>query len=171
MAENDHVVVTINSLESIDFRRGCHALHVSVTLALYRSSIKTKETEMSFDVGHTTFGFTMRVPDADAAAVDDLISSHAAWMKETHSLTAEEGKLHTLEYYVSKAAELNDMMDPSKGTTGNVVYTVSEVHKDDEHLGKHAELGQSWDRINEFFGLFEKYSPLVTMGGRITAKL
>ena len=42
---------------------------------------------MSFDVGHTTFGFTMRVPDVDVAAVDDLISSHAAWMKETHSLT------------------------------------------------------------------------------------
>ena len=43
------------------------------------------------------------------------------------------------------------MMDPSKGTTGNVVYTVSEVHKDDEHFGKHVELGQSWDRINDFF--------------------
>ena len=24
-----------------------------------------RETRMSFDVGHTTFGFTMRVPDAD----------------------------------------------------------------------------------------------------------
>ncbi|MGB0520667.1 MAG: hypothetical protein ACPGKU_06560, partial [Candidatus Puniceispirillaceae bacterium] len=117
---------------------------------------------MSFNIGHTTFGFTMRVPDSDVTAVDELISSHAAWMQKTHSLTEVEGKLHTLEYYVSKAAELNDMMDPSKGTTGNVVYTVSEVHKDDEHFGKHVELGQSWDRINEFFGLFEKYSPLVT---------
>ena len=126
---------------------------------------------MSFNIGHTTFGFTMRVPDADVGAVDDLISSHAAWMNETHSLTGEEGKLHTLEYYVSKAAELNDMMDASKGTTGHVVYTVSEVHKDDEHFGKHVELGQSWDRINEFFGLFEKYSPLITMAGRVTAKL
>ena len=92
-------------------------------------------------------------------------------MQETHSLTGEEGKLHTLEYYVSKAAELNDIMDPSKGTTGNVVYTVSEVQLDDEHFEKHVELGQSWDRINEFFGLFEKYSPLVTMAGRVTAKL
>ena len=126
---------------------------------------------MNFDVGHTTFGFTMRVPDSDAAAVDELISSHASWMQKTHSLTEVEGKLHTLEYYVSKAAELNDMMDPSKGTTGNVVYTVSEVHKDDEHFGKHVELGQNWDRINDFFGLFEKYSPLVTMAGRVTAKL
>ena len=42
---------------------------------------------MSFDIGHTTFGFTMRVPDSDVAAVDELISSHAAWMQKTHSLT------------------------------------------------------------------------------------
>ena len=62
------------------------------------------------------------------------------------------------------------MMDPSKGTTGNVVYTVSEVHKDDEHFGKHVELGQSWDRINEFFGLLKNATcPLVTMAGRVTA--
>lgn len=126
---------------------------------------------MNFKVGDTTFGFTMRVPESDEAAVDGLLSDHAKWMSETHSLEQEEGKLHTLEYYVSKATELNDMMDATKGSTGNVVYTVSEVHIDDEHLGKHAEMGQSWSRIGEFFELFEKYSPLVTMGGRVLAKL
>ena len=126
---------------------------------------------MSFKVGHTTFGFTMRVPDSNVAAVDDLLTAHAEWMQETHSVVEEDGKLHTLEYYVSKAAELNDMMDPLKGTTGHVIYTVNEVHKDDEHFGKHVELGQSWGRINEFFGLFEKYSPLTSMAGKVTAKL
>ena len=34
-------------------------------------------------------------------------------MADTHSLKEEEGKLHTLEYFVSKAKELSDMMDPS----------------------------------------------------------
>ena len=126
---------------------------------------------MSFKTGNTTFGFTMRVPANEAAAVDDLIDSHAKWMSETHSLEPESGKLQTLEYFVSKATELNDIMDPSKGSTGNIIYNVSEVHIDDEHFGKHVELGQSWDRIGEFFGLFEKYSPLVTMGGRVIAKL
>ena len=126
---------------------------------------------MSFNAGSTTFGFTMRVPESDEAAIDELMSSHAAWMSETHSLTPAEGKLHTLEYYVSKVAEFNDMMDPSKGTTGNIIYTVSEVHIDDERFGKHVELGQNWSRIGEFFELFEKYSPLVTMAGRVTQKL
>ena len=126
---------------------------------------------MSFEKGHTTFGFTMRVPESDETAVDDLISSHAAFMRETHSLTETEGKLHTLEYYVSKAPELNDMMDPTQGTTGSIIYCVNEVHKDDEHFSKHVELGQGWDRIGEFFGLFEKYSPIVTMAGRVVEKL
>ena len=87
---------------------------------------------------------------SDASTVDDLIYSHAKWMSETHSLKPENGKLQTLEYFVSKAIELNDMMDPSKGSTGNIIYNISEVHIDDEHFGKHVELGQSWDRISEF---------------------
>jgi hypothetical protein len=126
---------------------------------------------MSFKIGNTTFGFTMRVPDSDEKAVDDLLSAHANWMSETHSLEQLDGKLHTLEYFVSKASEFNDMMDPSKGTTGNIIYNISEVHLDDEHFGKHVELGQGWSRIGEFFELFEKYAPLVTMGGRVIQKL
>jgi len=92
-------------------------------------------------------------------------------MPETHSLVDEAGKLHTLGYYVTKAPEFNDMIDPSKGTTGNIIYSVNEVHKDAEHMNKHVELGQTWERINEFFELFSKYGPLVIMGGSITAKL
>ena len=126
---------------------------------------------MSFKIGNTTFGFTMRVPDSDEKAVDDLLSAHANWMSETHSFEQVDGKLHTLEYFVSKASEFNDMMDPSKGTTGNIIYNISEVHLDDEHFGKHVELGQGWSRIGEFFELFEKYAPLVTMGGRVIQKL
>ena len=126
---------------------------------------------MSFKIGNTTFGFTMRVPDSDEKAVDDLMSAHANWMSETHSLEQVDGKLHTLEYFVSKASEFNDMMDPSKGTTGNIIYNISEVHLDDEHFGKHVELGQGWSRIGEFFELFEKYAPLVTMGGRVIQQL
>ena len=126
---------------------------------------------MSFKIGNTSFGFTMRVPDSDEKSVDDLLSAHANWMSETHSLEPVDGKLHTLEYFASKATEFNDMMDPSKGTTGNIIYNICEVHIDDEHFGKHVELGQNWSRIGEFFELFEKYTPLVTMGGRVIQKL
>ena len=126
---------------------------------------------MSFKIGNTTFGLTMRVPTNDESSVDELIASHAQWMSQTHSLEPVDGKLHTLENFVSKAPELYDIMDQSKGTTGYIIYNVTEVHIDDEHFGKHVELGQEWERIGEFFGMFEKYSPLVTMAGRVTAKL
>ena len=72
--------------------------------------------------------------------MDDLIASHAAFMRETHWLTETEGKLHTLEYYVSKAPEVNDMMDPTEVTTGSIVYYVNKVHKAGEHFSKHVEL-------------------------------
>ncbi len=126
---------------------------------------------MNFNIGHTAFGYTMRVPDTEASEVDELFSSHATWMQEKHSLVEEEGKLHTLEHYLSKASELNDTIDPSKDTTAHLVYTVNEIHKDDERFGKHFELGQSWARITEFTGLFEKYNPTFTMAGRVIANL
>jgi len=49
----------------------------------------TKEFNMSFKVGNTAFGFTKRVPDSDEATVDGLLSDHAKWMSETHSLKQE----------------------------------------------------------------------------------
>ena len=52
---------------------------------------------MSFKIGNTSFGFTMRVPDSDEKAVDDLLSAHANWMTETHSLEQVDGKLHQLQ--------------------------------------------------------------------------
>ena len=124
---------------------------------------------MSFKIGNTTFGFTMRVPSSDEAKIDDLISSHAKWMSETHSLNPEDGKLHTLEYYVSKATELNDIMDPSKGSTGNIIYSVSEVHIDDEHFSKHVKFIEDVNGIGG--AIIRKMSPLITMAGRVSAKL
>lgn len=62
-------------------------------------------------------------------------------------------------------------MDRSKGTTGYRVYNVTEVHMDDEQFDKHDELGQDWERIGKNFGLFERCSPLVTMAGRVIARL
>ena len=85
----------------------------------------------------------MRIPEADENAADDLLASHAAFMEETHSLTKIKGKLHTLEYHVSKAPKLIDVMDPTQGTTGSIIYCVNEVHKDDDHFSKHVALGKA----------------------------
>ena len=72
---------------------------------------------------------------------------------------------------MSQVTELNDMMDPSKGSTGNIIYTVNEVHIDDEHFSKHVELGQVGAGLVNFSNYSENISPLVTMAGRVSAKL
>ena len=86
----------------------------------------------------------MRVPSSDEAKIDDLISSCKMDVRN-HSLIAEDGKLHTLEYYVSKATELNDMMDPKKVPLKHNIHSErGGLHIDDEHFSKHVELGQGW---------------------------
>ena len=41
------------------------------------------------------------------------------------------------------SSEFKDKMDHKKGSTGNFIYTVNDVHIDDEHFDKHVALGQS----------------------------
>ena len=122
---------------------------------------------MSFNVGHTTFGFTMRVPETEAATVDDLLAAHAAWMQETHSIIEEEGKLHTLEYFISKASELNDIMDPSKGTTGNTIFTINERLTSMESIQRHFASASQNDYFPEFYQIMGNYGKVIGIGGKI----
>ena len=62
-----------------------------------------------------SFGFTMRVPETEAATVDDLLAAHMTWMQKP--LLMKKMVNSTPLNIMSKASELNDMMDPSKGTT------------------------------------------------------
>ena len=60
---------------------------------------------MSFEKGHTTFGFTMQKFDSDEAAVDDLFASHAAWMAIPF-LKEEEGNFIHLNILLPKRKSL-----------------------------------------------------------------
>ena len=77
---------------------------------------------------------------------------------------------HILEYLVLKASEVNDMINQFRSRTGYLVCIVTEDHINHEHIEERIELGQKKERISEFFVMFEKYSPLFIMAGRVTAK-
>jgi hypothetical protein len=47
-------------------------------------------------------------------------------MRKIHSLEAGGG-IHLADYYVAKADELNNVADPSHGTTGNILYSINET--------------------------------------------
>ena len=88
---------------------------------------------MASRTGQRTFNFSLVVPADKAEEVEKGLADHGNWMRETHSLVVKAdptyGMLGTLvDYYISKALELNNPLDPSEGTTGNILYTLNEVY-------------------------------------------
>ena len=82
---------------------------------------------MSSQNGQLTFNFALSVPADKTEAVEEVIATHAAWMRETHSLEAD-GRIHLVDYHVAKAEEMNNLLDPSEGKTGNILYSINEVY-------------------------------------------
>ena len=116
--------------------------------------------------GQLTFNFALLVPTENTAAVEEIIASHAAWMKETHSLEAGSG-IHLVDYHVSKGEEANDLMDPSKGTTGNVLYCINEVYVEADGIEQHMGQAMQWDGLEAFAGTLMQYGKVLIGGGSV----
>jgi len=102
------------------------------------------------------------VPAEDEKTVDALWESHEAWMRETHNVEGDEKSPQMLHYYISKGAELTDPMDPTKGTTGNIIYTMSETYVAPADIGKHMALG--WKDMDSLMGFNGKYGKFTDVG-------
>ena len=89
--------------------------------------------------GQLTFNFALLVPAENTAAVEEIIAAHAAWMKETHSLEAGSG-IHLVDYHVAKGEEANDLLDPSKGTTG--MFCIASTKSTSNQMA----LNSTWDK-------------------------
>ena len=81
---------------------------------------------MSSKTGQSTFNFALRVPADKIETVEELLAAHAAWMRETLSLE-DDGKIHLIDFHWAKSEELKNPIDPSEGTTGNMLYALTEV--------------------------------------------
>ena len=77
--------------------------------------------------GQITFNCGLVVPADKAEEVEKVLSMHEGWMRENHSLDAD-GKIHLVDYYVTKSEQLNNPLDPNEGTTGNILYSVNETY-------------------------------------------
>lgn len=98
-------------------------------------------------------GVHMTVPvakGAEEAEMDALWATHEKWMRETHVLSTEDGddaaRPRLTHFTISKGAELSDPMDPAKGETGRVLYTMQETYVAASGVGSHMSLAgsQSW---------------------------
>ena len=121
---------------------------------------------MSSQNGQLTFNFALSVPVEKTEAVEEVIATHAAWMRETHSLEAD-GRIHLVDYHVAKAEELNNLLDPSEGTTGNILYSINEVYVEKDGIEQHMEQAMQWEHLQTFAGTLMEYGKVLIGGGTV----
>ena len=72
------------------------------------------------------FGFALNVPAEHIADVEEILASHMKFMQSTHSVTGD-ASTRLNSYSVIKGPVMVDLTDPSKGTTGAMMY-LSLIH-------------------------------------------
>ena len=127
---------------------------------------------MASKPGYRTFNFSFVVSADKEKEWDDAFESHGEWMRETHSLIVMPvptyGMLGTLvDYYVSKAPEMNNPLDPNEGTTGKFIYTLNEVYTRPEGTEAHMEAAPSWKSFEKFLGLVGESQATMVMHGEV----
>ena len=78
---------------------------------------------MSEEIRCINLGYV--VPKENAEEVEGIFKKHASWMEKFYSEDSD-GQKHLLNSYFTKAPEFVDPTDPSKGETGNIVFTINE---------------------------------------------
>ena len=107
------------------------------------------------------------VPADKAGEVEEVLAIHADRMRVTHSLEAD-GSVHLVDYRVTKSEELKNPLDPSEGTTGNILYSINETYVEKYGLYQHMQKGMQWEHFQKIAGTFLGYGKaFVVMGGTV----
>ena len=127
---------------------------------------------MASQKGQRTYNFSFIVSADKEKEWDDNVAKHGEWMRETHALATKAnpsyGMLGTLvDYYVSKAPEMNNPMDPSAGLTGNLIYTLNEVYTRVEGVEAHMEAAPSWNSFESFVNMISSSQATMMMNGEV----
>ena len=119
--------------------------------------------------GCTQFTAVFTVAPEHAAEAEHIFQSHAAWMERTHH---RDGEKQLLRYNLSKAPQLVNPIDPSQGTTENMVYVLSEVYAKPVGLQDHWEQGQSnWEDFGVMMAWMNKVDVTLVNGSEIVRSL
>ena len=79
-----------------------------------------------------------KVPAAKVAEVEEPLIAHGKHMDHVYPSGNPDG-VNPAEAYFTKSEEFNDPTDPSKGKTGNIIFTVNEKWHKPEHIQNHIE--------------------------------
>ena len=121
--------------------------------------------------GHSqanSFGFALKVPEAEIANVEALLASHREFMENTHSVSGDKD-VRLNSYAVIKGPEFKNPMDPSQGTIG-MFYILAEHYETPNGL-KHIEAGSKWKDIDKFQETMVKFAVGVVYPGQLVSKM
>jgi hypothetical protein len=104
-----------------------------------------------------------------AAEIDRLVASHAAWMEKTHH---RDGSKALLSYNFSKGPELANPLDPGSEATGNTRYVLDEIYESPDGIADHWQQAQtSWADFGAMVELIASCNPQTLHTGEIAASL
>jgi len=119
---------------------------------------------MSEEIRCINLGYV--VPKESAERVESIFKKHASWMEEFYSEN-NDGQEHLLNSYFTKAPEFVDPTDPSKGETGNIVFTINERFTSLESVQRHIENAMKNDYFEHFGNILHDYGKVISPGGMI----
>ena len=68
---------------------------------------------------------------------------------------------------MAKGEEANDLLDPSKGTTGNILYCINEVYVEADGIEQHMAQAMQWESLEAFAGTLMQYGKVLIGGGSV----
>ena len=95
---------------------------------------------------------TWCVPEDKEAEVDAFWKDHEQFMRKTHTIGCvfdDEKKSRLLHYYIGKGPQMVDFQDPSKGTTGKILYTMGESYVAEEDVKRHMDAAGEWEPFKD----------------------
>ena len=119
---------------------------------------------MSEEIRCINLGYV--VPKDNSEEVEKIFKKHASWMEDFYSEN-NGGQTHLLNSYFTKAPEFVDPTDPSKGETGNIVFTINERFTSLESVQRHIENAMKNDYFEEFGNILQNYGKVISPGGVI----
>ena len=89
-------------------------------------------------------------------------------MRANHTMGVDgddSEKPRLTSFYITKGKQPVDPMDPSKGETGNILYSMSETYAAPEGIAKHMELGgANWPDMPKLVELMGEYGLFMEVG-------
>ena len=127
------------------------------------------------------FNLSFKVPDEMSSEVDDFFKNHKTFMDETHPVDFGDDEPMVLFYTVTKTPELKDGNDPSKGTTGNTLYALTEIYRGLDGCEAHMTAGKNYQKdgkeedhgplFAKFLDVVEKYATATVMMAPVIAAM